>query len=436
MALPDGTALLRATRDVLDRRSITRMARRLGVLRRERKVDVFALVATLVFAYQVGATRSLDGLRKSYQRAAKQTVARSTFYERLSAPLARLLHELVKQTLGRQADGARIPTGPLAGFKELLAIDSTVLCLHDLLASAFAATRTNSTKAAAKLHVVANVLDGSARRVKLTGERTSDVGPWKRVEDWVRGRLLLFDLGYYRFHLFDRIDAHGGFFLTRAKSTFNPTIVAVNRAWRGRSIDVVGERLRDVLPRLQRGVLDVEVQVEFEKRAYRKKRGARKTRTFRLVAVRDEKSGEYHVYLTNVPAETVAAEDITRTYALRWQIELLFKALKTHGRLDQLPSGKRAVVECLVWSSVLAALVSQRLYLLVRQAVAPDRFVPRLRWAGLAGSVAADLLDLLTSRNVGERAAELWAHLVREAADPNVTRRKRAFDMVPCVVPG
>ena len=94
MALPDGTPLLRVIRDVLDRSSITK------AVRRERKVDVFALVATLVFAFQVGASRPLDGLRKSYVCAARRTAARSTFYARLSAPLAKLLRELVRETLG------------------------------------------------------------------------------------------------------------------------------------------------------------------------------------------------------------------------------------------------------------------------------------------------------------------------------------------------
>lgn len=433
MASPDGTALLRSMRAVLDRRKVSSAARRLGVVRRDRKVDIFVLVATLTLAFQVGASRSLDGLRKAYERTAGQTVARSAFYARLSPRLAKLLHELAQGALHRQLAGARMPSGRLAGFKELLAIDSTVLHLHDLLAGTFAACRTNSAKAAAKLHVVVNVLDGSARRLKLTGERTSDVTPWKRVEDWVRGRLLLFDLGYYRFHLFDRIDAHGGFFLTRAKTTFNPKIVATHRTWRGRSVEVVGQRLRDVLPKLQREVLDVEVEVGFEKRAYRNKRGRWKTRTFRVVAVRDDKSGEYHVYITNVPAEMVPAEDVTRTYALRWQIELLFKALKTHGHLEQLPSSKRAIVECLVWASVLAALVSQELYREVRRVVADTRFLPQLRWAGIFGALAASLLHLLTSRATLAQASRLWQHLLREAPNPNVTRPKRAFDAVPLV---
>ena len=110
--------------------------------------------------------------------------------------------------------------------------------------------------------MVTSVDDGSAHNVKLTGERTSDVTPWKRVGKWVQGRRRLFDLGYCGFHLFDRIDANGGFFLSRAKTNFNPVLVATSRKRRGASIDVVGKRLLDVLPRLHRGVLDVEVEVE------------------------------------------------------------------------------------------------------------------------------------------------------------------------------
>ena len=84
----------------------------------------------------------------------------------------------------------------------MLAIDSTVLPLHRALASTFAGCRTNSAKAAAKLHVVMNVAGAGARRVRLTSERVHDVVPWRRVGTWVRDRLLLFDLGDSRFRLF------------------------------------------------------------------------------------------------------------------------------------------------------------------------------------------------------------------------------------------
>lgn len=430
MARSKTTPVRSTLRGVLDRRRIKAAAKRHGVVRRRRKVDIFLLVWTLVLGFQVGAERTLTGLRQIYQRASGHAIAPSAFYDRLTGRMAKLLYRLVQDTLAAQPIGSRMPKGVLAGFTEVLALDSSVLRLHDLLSTAFAACRTNHTKAAAKLHVVMNVCDGSARKVKLTSERTSDGTPWRRMGQWVRGRLLLFDLGYYSFRLFDRIDANGGFFVSRAKSNFNPVIVGVNRKWRGRAVDGVGRRLRDVLPLLQREFLDIEVEVEVKKRAYKGKRST-KRRTFRLVAVCNEETGEYHCYLTNVPAQRLPAEDISRTYALRWQVEILFKCLKSHGHLDQLPSSKKCVVECLVWAAVLATLVSQTLYREVRKGVSASRHMPILRWAALFSRFATELLILITSCGRGETDRLLWQQLIREAPDPNLNRRKRAFDLVP-----
>lgn len=418
---------------LLSRRKIEASARRLGVVRRDRKVDIFALVWTLVLGFQVGAERTLEGLRLAYQKAAGHGLVRSAFYTRLTARLAEMLRRLALEAMDELGGKATAPGGHLAGFKELLAIDATVLRLREWLADTYAACRTNHTRAAAKLHVVVNAMDASPRRVKLTPERTGDTTPWRRVGRWLRGCLVLFDLGYYSFQLFDRIDQNGGFFLTRLKANANPLIIAAHRRWRGRSIPVEGRRLKEVLPLLERGVLDVEVEVSFKRRAYRGKRSSA-TRPFRLIAIRNAQTGEYHCYLTNVPPDRLVAEDVTRTYALRWQVELFFKAIKQHGHLDQLPSSKRCVVECLVWASVLAVVASQVLYRLVREAVGTGRFVPPLRWAALFSRVAASLLPLLLGDD-RDRDTALGDLLQREAPDPNRNRPNRALDPVLRAVP-
>ncbi len=64
-----------------------------------------------------------------------------------------------------------------------------------------------------------------AHKVEVTGERANDhrtlqMGPW------VEGRLLLFDLGYFRYQLFDAIDRNGGYFITRLAANADPCIVA------------------------------------------------------------------------------------------------------------------------------------------------------------------------------------------------------------------
>ena len=164
-----------------------------------------------------------------------------------------------------------------------------------------------------------SVRGGGAHKVKVTGERANDHRTL-RMGPWVQGRLLLFDLGYFRYQLFDCIDRNGGYFITRLGANADPRIVATHHQWRGRAIELPGKRLKEVASRLKRDVLDVEVQVAFRRRVYA---GTRRTaqRHLRLVAVRLPNSTEYRFYLTNIEPGALDAHALARTYAARWQIE-------------------------------------------------------------------------------------------------------------------
>ena len=423
---PTSTTLTQPLIAVLPREKIEQEAQRLGVVVRRRIVDIHALVWTLVLGFQTGSRRTISTLHWTYQKATGHRLSRSSFYDRFTSEFATLLRTLAQEAITSLGDIYGVSPQLLTGFRELLALDSTVVRLHALLAKAYGACRTNHTKAAAKLHVVMNVLDGSPRRVKLTPERTNDQTPWRQVGRWLEGCLLLFDLGYFSYHLFERIDRNEGFFLTRCKANANPLIVAVHRKWRGRSVPLTGLRLKEILPTLHRKVLDVQVEIEFKRRPYLGYQ-TRVRRTFRLIAIRNDQTGAYHVYLTNLPADRLHAQDVQALYALRWQVELLFKALKSHGRLDQLPSANQDIVEAWVWASILATATSQALYRMIRSAMRADRFVPLLRWAGVFARVAADLLRLLLHPEALE-SYQLLQLLIREAVDPNVNRKRRALN--------
>lgn len=187
---------------------------------------------------------------------------------------------------------------------------------------------------------------------------------------------------------------------------------------------VVGEKLLDVVDRLQREVLDVMVEVRFRRRVYAGRRRYA-TEVFRVVGIRDEHTGNYHLYITNVPPEMLAAEDIQATYALRWEVELLFKEWKRHYRLADMPSRKKVVVEALLYASLLTLVVSRRLLDAVRrkQAQAAQRFKPR-RWAAVFESVAPELLAVVVRPPATIRDTErrITRTLLHEAPDPNVSR--------------
>lgn len=293
MARAQRIALRQQLTSILPAARIRARARQLGVVRRQRRVDIVAFVWTLALGFGAGAERTIAGLRHAFGRATGKHLVPSAFYDRFTPALARLMKALVAEVLDRVVPPTRALIAEFAAFREVLAVDSTVIRLHDLLARTFAACRTNQTLAAAKFHVVINVAGRGLRSVRLTGERVHD-GPVLRAGRWVRGRLLLFDLGYYRFQLFDRIAQQGGYFLTRLKDGANPTITAAHGTWRGRAVPLVGQRLQDVLERLQRQVLDVQVEVSFRRRAYKGSRSGARAR-FRLVGVRNEASGRYHL---------------------------------------------------------------------------------------------------------------------------------------------
>jgi IS4 transposase len=408
---------------LLPRRALSKMAREVGLCRRERKVRVAPFFWSLVLGFVGGRTRSLAGLRRSYEESTGTRLAPSAFYDRFTPALVRLLKAVVGVLLAKVASPGRALVGPLAAFRDLVIADSTVIRLHALLAPVFPGCRTNHTKAALKLHTVLSATGAGPRSLKVTSERVHD-GPVFKVGPWVRDRLLLFDLGYFRFQLFSCIDRNGGFFIVRLKRSANPTVVALNRRWRGRAIAIIGQRVWDFAARLKRHSLDAMVDADFKRRSYA---GVRHTATqrLRLVGVLDPASQEHHLYLTNIPSDRLSPEDIGQIYAARWVVELFFRELKSHFRIEDMPSRKRPVVEALLYAAIIAFVVSRHILGAVRKKLAADAaLVPEERWAILFARAARDLLRLVLwpPRAAASIARMIEPFLLHAAITPDVSR--------------
>ncbi len=400
-------------------------ARETGALCRRRKVDPVELFWVLTLGFGLGRDRTLAGLRRSYEKATGKTLAPSSFYKRFTPGLTEMMRLAVVRALEVGTGTERALSGPLANFRDILITDGTVIRLHKLLASRFPATRTNVTEAAAKMHVLMSVARAGKGTVKITSERASE-GRMLRIGPWVEGKLLMFDLGYFCYRLFSRIDRNAGFYLSRLKANANPRIVALNRKVRGNSVPLVGWRLRDAtLDLVQREVIDVQVEMRFKRRRYRG--AARKDcEIVRVIGIRDPSGKGYRFYVTNVAPEALAAEDVTAVYAARWEIELLFKQWKRHYRVEDLPSSKEHIVEALLYASLLTFVVSGRLAEEVRQRLGAKASRLRgQRWAAVFESVAQELLVIAVrppreTKLIEQRVTSM---LIREAVDPNAKRK-------------
>ena len=301
--------------------------------------------------------------------------------------------------------------------------------LHASLATKWPATRSRKVAAGVKVDTLVSVRSNGPKRLALVGERTADIQLLK-VGAWVRNRILLFDLGYYAHRLFAKIAERGGFFVSRLKESADPLFVRSLTVHRGRAIDLEGPRLSEVLPRLQRGILEAEVELTFKRRVYA---GRRSSDTFRcrLVAVGNEEARKFHLYLTNIGPEVLTAEEVASLYSMRWEVELCFRELKASYALDKFRTTNPDVVEALIWSALLTLTAARRLHTLIRHRAIPElrarytqlRFAIHFRRG--ARYVLACLLE-----HLGFERAERSSHrgmnlyLVVESLDPHVNRHR------------
>jgi hypothetical protein len=80
----------------------------------------------------------------------------------------------------------------------------------------------------------------------------------------------------------------------------------------------------------------------------------------RIFGVRTKK-GDIIWLLTTVPAEHLSPNNAMDLYRFRWQIELLFKRLKSILEFDQLPAKTEPLVKTWLLARLLAAILIERL---------------------------------------------------------------------------
>ena len=157
MARQKSTPLRTALSRMFPKAMLLRLARETGALRRLRKVNPVDLFWVLVLSFGSAGERTIADLRRSYERVTGKALSTSSFYNRFTPAFARFLRAVFTQGLEKLSRCTQSATAVLGEIRDVLCVDSTVIRLHDALASCWPGCRTNHTLAAMKLHTVINV---------------------------------------------------------------------------------------------------------------------------------------------------------------------------------------------------------------------------------------------------------------------------------------
>jgi hypothetical protein len=218
---------------------------------------------------------------------------------------------------------------------KLMSLDATVI---DLCSEVFDWARFRKTKGAVKLHLLLDHEGYLPAYAVITEGRQHEIKVARRMQ-FEAGTLLVFDRGYTDYQWFAELTTKGIDFVTRMKEHAD--------------YGVVEERK---LPASPGGVRRDEVIFLF-KLEQQGQSGC----FFRRIEFWDEKHDRLLVFLTN--NLRLAASTIARIYKDRWQIELLFKALKQSLRIKTFVGTTANALKTQIWTALIALLVLKYLQL-------------------------------------------------------------------------
>lgn len=407
---------------------IEQTAKDVELIERERRVKAVPLFWSLVFGFGVQLQKNLAYLKRCYEQRIKSTISYGSWYDHLSPELTEFMKLSVQHGIEYVAQSPNRQLGErLSGFSDVMIQDSTIIRLNAKLSKIFKATRTRKATAGAKVSLLVSAVANGPKSVTISSESKSE-GKTLRIGPWVKDRILLFDLGFFKYQMFARIVDNGGHLVSRLKKNADPLIIAVNNTCPGNSIDVVGKNFNDVLSKLKRQVLDVMVEIPFKRRKYNG-RSSTDVKQFRVVAVLNEEEKKYHTYITDIGCDTLTAEEIAKLYGARWEIELIFKELKSRYAIDKIKTSKAHIVEALIWAAILTLIASRIVYHLVRKiAEAQGKSLVRfthMRWSTIFSEGAYFYLSLVMKYlKMDITGEELLQVHIDQAMDPHVNRER------------
>lgn len=358
--------LARTFHDFLPEKEIDEVARATGFLHRKRKATPMRFVHAIVLGLAAEGQRTLAGLRRFFTTICQISITSAAFQKRFTDAAANMMEELFERLLEKAVNLELNSLPPrYRRFRDIIAVDSTVFSLGDKLAKHFRGFKSKGTKAMARITTTMSLLSHQVRDLRITGGRTSETRGFKITRS-LAGQLVVMDLGFFSFQRFRALRRVRAFFISRLKNAVNPVVLAVHLG-RTNVKDACGRKFLSL--RFKGQFVDLDVLFGEGRQAFEA----------RVVGVWNRSTKEYHWYVTNVSPEVFGPADVAEVYRLRWQVELLYKEWKSLFRLDELPSGKKATVRCLIFASLIAHLLGRMLAKLLLKK-RPWQYSPR-KWS-------------------------------------------------------
>ena len=335
---------------------------------RKRKLTCVVFFWLMVLAVGPGGPVSLSGMVSLLVVAgtmagvslAQVVLSRQALSENLKLRPWQFFEAVLNHLLAAYAAlvGASAPTLDLEMIRHLMLVDSSTLRVADRLIQVFPGHKTGRKAewAAVKLHAAFRLFRSVPQVLALTAEKVNDKGV-SFLRPLGEKVLYVFDLGYWKYNLFDTIIDLQQHFISRLREGCNPLIQEVYVGCQ----DWIGQRLKEIA--LQGEEVDLLVNLSSDAPSSPKMK-----HDVRLVG--QQVDGVWHLYVTSIMDRVVYAVGlIAQIYALRWQIEIFFRDLKCVLRIENFIATTENGVRIQIYAALIFYTLTHILMLKATQRV-------------------------------------------------------------------
>lgn len=406
-----------------------KVARETGFTKRESKLTGAKFAQTTVLGWLNKPEATLDELSQTAVALGVTISAQGLDY-RFTPEAAALLEQVLNAALSQiiAADPVAIPL--LQRFNGVIVQDSSIISLPDALVQIWKGCGGSDGHhiSSLKLQVRFDLLTGTLQGPLLEPGRTNDRGSALQAKPLAVKALRLADLGYFSLDQLRAFDAQDAYFLSRL---YLQTAI----------FDHEGNRLAlsTILERAHTGQVDRPVLL-----------GATERLPVRLMAVRvpQEVAGQrrrklreearskgetpsqvgltfadWNIFVTNVPQDKLSLTEAMVLARVRWQVELLFKLWKSHGKVDEWHTENPWRILCEVYAKLIAMVVQHWMFL-VGCWVHPNRSLVKAAqtvrdYAPMLGSALAGYIDLTVTLEQIQRCLAAGCRMNRRRRQPN-----------------
>jgi len=348
----------------------TEAAQETGFIQRQMKVTGENFCQTVILGWLQNPEASLEELCQT-GAALGLEITPQGLDQRFTPAASNCLYRVLQASLNEviQAEEVTIPI--LQRFNGVYIEDSTIITLPPELTAIWSGCGGSGTasQAAVKLQVRWDMLGGRIDGPCLTNGRTHDRVASELSQPLPAGSLLIRDLGYWKLAALDELSQADCFWLSRAQAQTG-FVDKTGRQWTQAAY--VQQETSDSF--------DIPILVGFQKRIQARLVGFRvplavaqeRRRKLRNASQREGRVPsqerlalcDWSLFVTNVPADLLAPDEILILARLRWQIELLFKLWKSHGQIDKSRSEKPWRILCELYAKLIGMIIQHWSFLL------------------------------------------------------------------------